>query len=164
MTVELYEKILLSLTEERYFVYKHTSPEGKVYIGITRKLPRERWAKGESYKENTDFHADIKKFGWDAFDHEILERGLDEQQALEAEDRFIRQFDCLRPKGYNNRLNRPGRGKCADLSDIECYISAKKDSENHGLGLKSIKRTVDKHKGDMLIKYENNVFTIVVSL
>lgn len=44
------------------------------------------------------------------------------------------------------------------------YISAKKDSINHGLGLKSIKRTVDKHKGDMLIKYENEIFTIVVSL
>ena len=44
------------------------------------------------------------------------------------------------------------------------YISTKKDRENHGLGLKSIKRTVDKYKGDMLIKYENGVFNIVVSL
>ena len=44
------------------------------------------------------------------------------------------------------------------------YISRKKDSENHGLGLKSIKRTVDKHKGDMLVKYENGIFNIVISL
>ena len=44
------------------------------------------------------------------------------------------------------------------------YISAKSDKENHGLGLKSIKRTVDKHKGDLLIKYENGVFNIVVCL
>ncbi len=44
------------------------------------------------------------------------------------------------------------------------YISRKKDSENHGLGLKSIKRTVDKHKGDMLIKYEDGIFNLVVSL
>ena len=44
------------------------------------------------------------------------------------------------------------------------YISAKKDSINHGLGLKSIKRTVEKHKGDMLIKYDNGVFNLVVSL
>ncbi len=43
-------------------------------------------------------------------------------------------------------------------------ISNKKDSENHGLGLKSIKRTVDKNKGDMLIKYENNVFTLITEL
>ena len=44
------------------------------------------------------------------------------------------------------------------------YISRKKDSENHGLGLKSIKRTVDKHKGDMLVKYENGIFNLVISL
>ena len=44
------------------------------------------------------------------------------------------------------------------------YISAKKDSINHGLGLKSIKRTIEKHKGDMLIKYDNGVFNLVVSL
>ena len=44
------------------------------------------------------------------------------------------------------------------------YISKKKDHENHGLGLKSIKRTVDKHKGDMLVKFENGVFNIVLSL
>ena len=44
------------------------------------------------------------------------------------------------------------------------YISRKKDHENHGLGLKSIKRTVDKHKGDMLVKYENEIFNLVISL
>ncbi len=44
------------------------------------------------------------------------------------------------------------------------YISRKKDSENHGLGLKSIKRTVDKHKGDMLVKYESGIFNLVISL
>ena len=44
------------------------------------------------------------------------------------------------------------------------YISAKKDKEHHGLGLKSIKRTVDKYNGDMLVKYENGVFALVISL
>ncbi len=44
------------------------------------------------------------------------------------------------------------------------YISAKKDKENHGLGLKSIKRAVDKYNGDMLVKYENGVFALVISL
>ncbi len=44
------------------------------------------------------------------------------------------------------------------------YISRKKDKENHGLGLKSIKRTVDKHKGDMLVKYESGIFNLVICL
>ena len=44
------------------------------------------------------------------------------------------------------------------------FISTKKDKENHGLGLKSIRRTVDKHGGDMLIKHENNIFTLITQL
>jgi sensor histidine kinase regulating citrate/malate metabolism len=44
------------------------------------------------------------------------------------------------------------------------YISSKTDKENHGLGLKSIKRTVDKHKGDMLVKYEKGIFNLVICL
>ena len=43
-------------------------------------------------------------------------------------------------------------------------ISSKKDKENHGLGLKSIRRTVDKHNGDILIKYENGTFTLIAEL
>ncbi len=44
------------------------------------------------------------------------------------------------------------------------YISSKKDTVNHGLGLKSIRRTVDKHNGDILIKYENGTFTLIAEL
>ena len=42
-----------------YYVYKHTSPSGKVYIGITSKHPPERrWANGNGYKKNQP-HYDI---------------------------------------------------------------------------------------------------------
>lgn len=34
-----------------YTVYKHTSPSGKVYIGITKKKPEYRWNHGRGYKE-----------------------------------------------------------------------------------------------------------------
>ncbi|MBR0535334.1 MAG: GHKL domain-containing protein [Clostridia bacterium] len=43
-------------------------------------------------------------------------------------------------------------------------ISSKNDKENHGLGLKSIKRTVEKHNGDILIKYEKGIFTLIAQL
>lgn len=29
-----------------WIVYKHTSPVGKVYIGITHQKPEKRWQKG----------------------------------------------------------------------------------------------------------------------
>lgn len=34
-----------------YTVYKHTSPSGKVYIGITCRKPEYRWNHGKGYKE-----------------------------------------------------------------------------------------------------------------
>ena len=42
--------------------------------------------------------------------------------------------------------------------------TTKADKDNHGLGLKSIKRTVDKHGGEMLVKYENGVFTLIAQI
>ena len=35
-----------------YTVYKHISPSGKVYIGITKRKPEYRWNKGKSYRED----------------------------------------------------------------------------------------------------------------
>ena len=34
-----------------YTVYKHTSPSGKVYIGITGKKVEERWEYGYGYRK-----------------------------------------------------------------------------------------------------------------
>lgn len=35
-----------------YCVYKHTSPSGKVYIGITVQNPLYRWNKGNGKKKS----------------------------------------------------------------------------------------------------------------
>ena len=35
-----------------YTVYKHISPSGKVYIGITKRKPEYRWNKGKGYRED----------------------------------------------------------------------------------------------------------------
>jgi hypothetical protein len=54
---------------KKYYVYMHTSPNGKKYIGMTRNF-KQRWASG--YKDNKKFHEDINKFGWDNIKHDIL--------------------------------------------------------------------------------------------
>ena len=35
-----------------YYVYKHTFPNNKVYIGITKQKPIRRWKNGTNYKKN----------------------------------------------------------------------------------------------------------------
>ena len=38
--------------QNNFCVYKHTCPNGKVYIGITGKKPKHRWGKdGSGYKK-----------------------------------------------------------------------------------------------------------------
>ncbi len=44
------------------------------------------------------------------------------------------------------------------------YITSKKDTENHGFGLKSIESTAKKYDGEMLTKCEDGVFTLVIKL
>lgn len=42
--------------------------------------------------------------------------------------------------------------------------SDKKDKQNHGIGLKNIKSTAQKYNGDLVVKCEDLVFTLVVKL
>lgn len=87
---------------ECYCVYKHTSPSGKVYIGITQQNPEKRWQSGIGYVGNTHFANAIKKYGWKNFKHEILFSGLTIEEAKAKEIELIAYYDSTnRNKGYN---------------------------------------------------------------
>lgn len=72
-----------------YNVYKHTSPSGKVYIGITSLNVNERWANGKGYRNQKVFWRAIQKYGWGNFKHEILFTGLSEVDAKLKEIELI---------------------------------------------------------------------------
>lgn len=58
-----------------YLVYRHTNiNNGKVYIGITKHIdyPNSRWRDGKGYYNSKRFFASILKYGWEAFNHDIL--------------------------------------------------------------------------------------------
>ena len=42
--------------QNNFCVYKHTCPNGKVYIGITCQNPIKRWKGGSGYKNNKHFY------------------------------------------------------------------------------------------------------------
>lgn len=87
---------------DNYCVYKHTSPKGKVYIGITRAEPSKRWANGFGYSSNRPMFSDIVYYGWSNFKHEILFSGLTRRKAEEKEIELITKYnsiDC--DYGYN---------------------------------------------------------------
>lgn len=79
-----------------YTVYRHISPSGKVYVGITKRKPEYRWNNGKGYrKDQLLFHRAIKKYGWDNFTHEILYTNLIAKDAKNIEISLIRQYKAL---------------------------------------------------------------------
>lgn len=100
------------MEERKYTIYKHTSPEGKIYVGCTSMRPERRWGlDGHGYKFNEAMYDDIQKFGWDNFGHDILASDLCENDAYELEKYYISKFDSTNPKrGYS--ISSGGKGTC----------------------------------------------------
>ena len=91
-----------------YCVYKHTSPSGKVYIGLTKhKNPKIRWNNGEGYKSQLKFYNAINKYGWSNFKHEILYKELSMKEAYDKELELIKKYNSTDDNfGYNAALSR----------------------------------------------------------
>ena len=88
--------------EAHYTVYKLTSPTGKIYIGCTGMKPRSRWHQGSGYKNNIILNGDIEKFGWNAFEKEIVCEKLTKAGAEGIEKQLVDLLDAQNPrKGYN---------------------------------------------------------------
>ena len=83
-------------------VYCHTTPDNKMYIGITGQKPRKRWQNGYGYINNKYFYNAIQKFGWNRIKHEILYDGLSKEDACKKEIELISKYKTTdRTNGYN---------------------------------------------------------------
>lgn len=92
------------MQEKIYFVYIHTSPNNKRYIGITQQNPpNKRWRQGAtSYRNNDYFCKAIRKYGWNNFKHEIVLQNLTKQEAEMFEVEIIKHYKTNNRKyGYN---------------------------------------------------------------
>lgn len=87
--------------DKRFCVYRHTSPSGKCYIGITSTNPIARWGKyGQRYKDCPYIYHAILKYGWSNIKHEILFTDLTEKEAKNIEVYLIAYY-----KGLNQSYN-----------------------------------------------------------
>ena len=116
-----------------YTVYKHTAPNGKVYIGITSNKLNVRWRNGDGYKQNKHFYSAILKCGWENMKHEVLFSGLTKETAAQKEMELIAQYKSnQREYGYNNSIG----GEYGSLGS------------RHNLSLLTRKRMSDSRKGN----------------
>ncbi len=87
-----------------YTIYRHITPSGKSYVGITRmKYLSQRFKKnGIGYKSCPLFYKAIQKYGWDNIKHEILEQNVTEDKIDEREKYWISYYQSNnRTFGYN---------------------------------------------------------------
>jgi group I intron endonuclease len=92
-------------------VYLHRAPNGKGYVGISARGMHERWRghlRSAGKGSRLLFHAAIRKYGADAFTHELLERMSTEAGAKRAEQLWIAALSTFAPSGYNLTLGGEG--------------------------------------------------------
>lgn len=78
--------------EKDYKVYRHISPNGKIYVGITKLSLSFRWNEGRGYKRCKLFYRAIQKYGWENFKHEVILEGISKSEAVYAEKYLIRWY------------------------------------------------------------------------
>ena len=88
---------------DKYIIYIHKNKiNGKVYIGQTCETLARRARGGYGYKGCPYFYNAIQEYGWDNFEHFILEENLTSSEADAREIFWIKAFDSINPeKGYN---------------------------------------------------------------
>jgi group I intron endonuclease len=100
------------MDEKIYYVYRHTAPNGKVYIGITSQNPKQRFKGGHGYWHNKYFSRAISLYGWDNIKHDILKTGLTREQAIVTEKALIAEYDSANYRnGYNLMTGGDGVGR-----------------------------------------------------
>ena len=123
--------------DNNYTVYKHTAPNGKVYIGITFRKPETRWSNGNGYSRQKHFYAAIKKYGWENIKHEILFENLSKEDACQKEIELIAQYKSNDPEfGYNQSLGGENGnfGRRHSEETKQKMSEAQKGEKNHGFG------------------------------
>lgn len=100
---------------DNYSVYKHTAPNGKIYIGITGRDVERRWQNGKNYKTSPHFNNAIQKYGWDGISHEVLFSCLSKEQAEQKEIELIAFYKSNNPQyGYNIENGGNANGKLSE--------------------------------------------------
>lgn len=117
----------------KWIIYKHKNKiNGKIYIGQTKQSVNIRWANGLGYNpynnpKNCIFWNAIKKYGWDNFEHEILENNiLTQEEANNREIFWIKYFNSYIGFDNSNGYNMTLGGNCGEHLGYPVYQIDKK--------------------------------------
>lgn len=115
-----------------YYIYVHINKiNGKAYVGQTNQKPQYRWGKKGKGYDRQDFYKAIVKYGWDNFEHRILEHDLSLEEANLKEREYIQKFNSYL-NGYNETLGGNNRILSQKERDnISCFMKTKQLGGNN---------------------------------
>ena len=134
---------------EKHYIYKLTSPSGKVYIGRTvnfnSRLTRHLSKANSGYQH--PLYDSIRKHGWDNFTKEIIAEVMGSDIAYKTELFYINLFDTVN-KGLNLQYNtKDGGDVWVNRKNTPEYIdfvkrmrSINKQSKMHGKNIQTEQR------------------------
>lgn len=131
---------------KKFYVYIHTCPNGKKYVGITIRKPEYRWRKGEGYKSNKHFYRAIQKYSWDNIDHQVFEVDTKEEMFF-LEKYFIAYYQTNNPDfGYNNSIGGESGGAGCHRS-IETRHKMSESLKGRHQSIETRHKLSESHKG-----------------
>ena len=145
-----------------FTVYIHINTiNNKKYIGITSKKPEDRWGLDGHNYHNQHFNRAIQKYGWDSFEHIILQEGLTEEEAKQLEIKLIEEYNTTDPDfGYNKTIGGDGharyrtdqeRKRASKESAARSRAKVKQDPEKYKQRLQQMKDLKKQYKEDPIM-------------
>lgn len=118
--------------EKKYIVYLHRNKvNNKCYVGQTCQKPEARWGlNGNGYKDQIYFYRAIQKYGWDNFEHIILETDISQDKIDERECYWAGYYHALAPEGYTLQAGKQHYKVCSSTSTLNHSQAALKNWQN----------------------------------
>ena len=119
---------------KKFYVYIHTCPNGKKYVGLTTTEPKKRWgSNGVRYKSNKHFYSAIQKYGWDNIEHQVIE--IDTMSEMYYLEKYLISYYHSNKKefGYNKSIGgeKSGAGCHLSIETRHKLSEAKKGNQYH---------------------------------
>lgn len=96
-----------------WYIYKHTFPNGKIYIGLSKQRQDKRFKYGLGYEKCPVIYKAIQKYGWNSISSEIIEDNISTiEEANEREKYWIKYYNSYinfeKSNGYNATIGGGG--------------------------------------------------------
>ena len=127
--------------KDRYCIYKHTTPDKRIYIGKAKGNPLKRWNKGNGYKDSWFWRCGIEVFGWDNITHEILEINIESNELAEIyETNLIIKHNSWVPGiGFNDVIYPNQHSRLLPIRNVDTHeVFPTKKLAQKRYGIKSL--------------------------